>query len=490
MKITLIHKISKTNSKESPIFIRLRSKDLNGNYSSSLISTGISVFPKFFKNGVIKSSSPNFNNHQRVINNILLELETLSLQIKEDGFEPNPLLLKKEYENRVIEKISISPIPKSFWKSFEEWKNTKRGKSRGYTKTIITLKNRLLDFQEFVNHPITFEFLVNKTILFQSEFDNFLTQNKELSNNYINKLYGNLSSFLFFSYQLGYIHRKPKLKLLSQLVIDEKVYLRTEEVIKLFNSTKWDYDESKDFSKNSNIYIIEQELLGKNKKKHGGVLKLTNWEYVKWVHLWCCSIGCRISDIPHFKVNDFTFDRKTQIISWIQQKTDKVNNVPLNDVSGFIYQKFSSGKSLTQPLFPSLSTQKFNKHLKLLLKDLRFNRLVSRPKKVGSKVINTEERPLWELISSHAGRRSFTKNLIDLGTMDYQTIMKLSSHKTFSQFSKYISVITEDVLKSRKLYSLDSNSSKTLQNQLIVGFNKLSDEDKKMILGLTLSLNK
>jgi hypothetical protein len=66
----------------------------------------------------------------------------------------------------------------------------------------------------------------------------------------------------------------------------------------------------------------------------------------------------------------------------------------------------------------------------------------------------------------------------------------LSSHKTFSQFSKYISVITEDVMKSRKLYSMDSDTSESYQNQLISEFNKLSEDNKKIILGLTRSLNK
>ena len=40
-----------------------------------------------------------------------------------------------------------------------------------------------------------------------------------------------------------------------------------------------------------------------------------------------------------------------------------------------------------------------------------------------------------------------------MGNMDYSTIMKLSGHKTFSEFSKYISVTQTDVLKSRGLYS-------------------------------------
>ena len=117
--------------------------------------------------------------------------------------------------------------------------------------------------------------------------------------------------------------------------------------------------------------------------------------------------------------------------------------------------------------------------------------MVSKPKRVGSYVVNTDEVKLWEVISSHSGRRGFVKNLIDLGTMDYQTIMKLSSHKTFSQFSKYVSVINDDLLKSRELYrEIDTTSGESIENNLVKEFKKLSDENKKMILGLTISLNK
>ncbi len=121
-------------------------------------------------------------------------------------------------------------------------------------------------------------------------------------------------------------------------------------------------------------------------------------------------------------------------------------------MGGFIFKKFSSGKSRSQTLFPSVSQSKFNKQLKNLCEESGFlNRLVSNPKRVGSDVINTKEKPLWELISSHGGRRGFVKNSIDLGKMDYRTIMKLSGHKTFSEFSKYISVTSEDVLKIQDL---------------------------------------
>ena len=53
-------------------------------------------------------------------------------------------------------------------------------------------------------------------------------------------------------------------------------------------------------------------------------------------------------------------------MEWIQQKTNRRNSVPINDISGFIFRKFSRGKKLEQLLFPPLSIQKFNKHCLLL----------------------------------------------------------------------------------------------------------------------------
>ena len=488
MKVTFrLEKRNIDSSGKIPIFLRIR-----GNNSETSIKTGISVFDKDFKNGVLKTRVDNYSSKSSILNSMLNDIESIIGGIKEDGQEPNPSLIKKLYLDRKVSKEFDTPKPnKTFWKSFEEWEETKKGKSRGYRKTLITLKNRLKDYEENRKIPITFDFLVTKTVIFQSEFENFLWDSKKLSNNYINKLYGNLSSFLFHCYQLGYINRKPKIKSLQELDIDEKIYLRTDEVIKLFNSLKWNFKKGKDFSKNSHIYTIEQPLEGTRSEEFGKVLRLTNWELVKDIFLFLNSVGCRYSDIPFFKVNDFNFDRDTQVIEWIQQKTDKVNRVPLNDISGFIFTKYSSGKKLTQNLFPKLSIQKFNKHLKLLLKDLKFNRYVTKPKRVGSEVVNTDEVKLWEVISSHSGRRGFVKNLIDLGTMDYQTIMKLSSHKTFSQFSKYVSVINDDLLKSRELYSqVDKSKNISIEENMIKEFKKLDDEKKKMILGLTVGLNK
>ena len=75
-----------------------------------------------------------------------------------------------------------------------------------------------------------------------------------------------------------------------------------------------------------------------------------------------------------------------------------------------------------------------------------------------------------------------------MGNMDYSTIMKLSGHKTFSEFSKYISVTQTDVLKSRGLYSLQPNKN-DMDSKLSKMFKKLSEDDRNMIFGLTQSLS-
>lgn len=484
----------KDSNGESPLYVRIRNKNSNGKYSESSISIGVDISEKHFNKGSITSKTPNFTDKQRIINSVLDLVERIIGESKEEGIEPTPQYIKIQYEKRKeLKQIKTeveTPQMKEdhqFWKVWEEYWKTKKNTSYGYRKTINTTKNHLMGFEEHTKRTLTFDYIILKTIVFQGELNDYLWNQKNHSNSYVNKLYDNLSGFLYFSHKMGYIKRKPDLKNTTILEKDEKIYLNTEEVIKLFNWKKFDYEpnKEKELLKNKHITIIEQPLEGKNSKKFGGVLKVTNWELVKYIFLFQNCIGCRIGDIPYFKVNNMNFDKKSQLLSWIQQKTDKRVQVPLNDMGGFIFKKFSSGKSRSQTLFPSISQSKFNKQLKNLCEESGFlNRLVSNPKRVGSKVVDTKEEPLYKLISSHGGRRGFVKNSIDLGKMDYRTIMKLSGHKTFSEFSKYISVTSEDVLKIQDLYKVDDKTKTKKSEYLVDGFNKLTDEDQKVLIGV------
>lgn len=486
MKITLFHKTQQPNHKgECEVYYRIRSKD-----GQNMISTNVYVLPKEFVKGNIKVSHPQYKSLNITLLTVRKDLDSIIDSLNEEGIEFTPRYVKKKYEELQRDKNDDVVDILDFWEGFEEYQQTKRFKSYGYKKTIKTLENHLRNFEIHNGRKITYEWIVNKTILFQTEFNDYLWNVKGLSNSYVNKLYDNLSGFLFNSHLNGYIKHKPKLTFEKTYERDEKIYLNTEEVVKLFNSQKWSYEEDKEdeLIENDSIIIIEGKLEGTKSDRFGGVRKITNWELVKDIFLWLNSTGMRIGDVKTIRANNFNFDRKTQLISWTQSKTMKRVEVPLNDISGFIFTKYSSGKKLEQLLFPPISQQKFNKQLKKLLKDLKFNRMVSKPMRVGSKVVNEQPKPLWELISSHSGRRGFIKNSIDLGNMDYSTIMKLSGHKTFSEFSKYISVTQTDVLKSRGLYSL-SPSKSDMGKKLIEMFNKLGDEEKNIVFGVVQSIS-
>tara|TARA_B100000767_G_C19738129_1_gene524860 strand:- start:240 stop:1664 length:1425 start_codon:yes stop_codon:yes gene_type:complete len=464
--------------------------NFDGKEYQSIIGIGYDLEPKYFKNGSISSRSSNYHEINEEINSTITELRLILIELKRENKIPLPNLVKHIYFEKIKQKKFDTPKIKSFWGAYKEWSGTKNGLSRGYIKTLITLGNRLKDFEDFRKIPISFEFITSSTQLFQSQFQNFLWENRKLTNGYINKLLASLGSFLHYGYEMGYIGKKPRFKINGTPKQLEKPFLRSDEVLRLFNSDKFDYKDEKNWNKlkslkgvKNHLYLIKEDLEGKNSKKYEDILTISNWELVRFIHLWCCSVGCRFGDVAHFRISDFTFDREKKSMEWIQQKTKKRNSVPINDISGYIFRKFSSGKKLEQLLFPPLSIQKFNKHLKLLLKELNFNRRISKPRMRGSVMIDDKPKELYELISSHSGRHSFITNTIELGTMDYKTIMSLSGHSTTSSFLGYVSVLNEQQEKASKLYKLDTTDEIEGEKKLVQLYNKLGDSDKKFLMG-------
>jgi hypothetical protein len=211
MNLSLKLKTQTQNSNgESPLFLRLRTTINNIDMESS-IHTGIDLLPKFFRNGNILHKTPDFLVKQKIINSIYRDIERIIGEIKDEGIEPNPSLVKSRYSQSLVVKENKSPIVKTFWKSFDEFFNTKKHKSRGYVKTFITLKNRLIEFEEYNKTKITFDLIIGNPIKFQFELQDFFWEKKKLSNGYINKLLENLSQFFYYCFQQGYNLKKTSL---------------------------------------------------------------------------------------------------------------------------------------------------------------------------------------------------------------------------------------------------------------------------------------
>jgi integrase len=488
MKIVPFLKINKSKSHE--LYVRMRDSYEGKDYQST-IGLGHVIDPKHFKGGRVSTRHPDYLIINEELNGIISELRRILVDVKNEGKYPLPSLVKHLYEEEIYKRKfdTVKIVP--FWTAFEEWRETKNGLSRGYTKTLLTLGNRLKGFEKKRRTPITFNYITTSTQLFQSHFQNYLWDDRNLTNGYINKLFNSLSSFLHYSHEMGYISKKPRFKVQGTPKLLEKPFLRSDEVIKLFNSDQFDYKTRENWEKlqknkkvRNHLYLIHQKLEGKNSQKWGGELVITNWELIRFIHLWCCSVGCRFGDVEHFKVNDFTFDRENKHMEWIQQKTKRRNSVPINDISGYIFTKFSRGKKLDQNLFPPISIQKFNKSIKYLLEELKFNRELTIPRQRGSILVGNKPQPLYSLISSHSGRHSFITNTIELGTMDYKTIMSLSGHTTTSSFLGYVSVLENQRIKARDLYKLEKQDPSDVNEELLNKFNKLDSQKKVMIINL------
>jgi site-specific recombinase XerD len=489
MNITYRLNNKETNtSGDKQIYVRLRGLNKKKKTEECTIGTGIYINEKYFVKGNISTNSPSYSVLNTKLVGVYNDIETVIYQMRSSKLFISPIAVKVEYLKYISNRDVISISYVTFWQAYDEFVDMRKHNTAGYLKTLKTLRNRLEEYEKWSKKKLSFDFILNNTNTFQFQLQDYLWTERNLSNSYVNKLLSNLSHFLYFCYSQRYITTRPKFKNNSTVDRDEKIYLYKEEVIKLFNSNQFNYEDGKIYN-NNHIYIVKDVLEGSNKERYGLVRYYTNWELVKDTFLFLCSIGCRYSDIPSFKVNHFNFDENNSAFSWIQQKTNKRVVVPRNDISEFIFRKYARGKSLKQTLFPTISIQKFNKSLKLVLKELKFDRLVTYPKKIGSTVVNNEEVFLYELISSHSGRRTFIKNMIDMGTMDYQTIMKMSGHRTISQFQKYISVSPRDINKGRGLFKIDSDNQSSDETKLLNGFNKLSDKNKVMILELINSMS-
>ena len=433
--------------KVCPIHLKYSS---NGEYKR--FPTKIYIEPKYWKEGKVSNRCPDYTNINRTITSIRKRKEDVITEITEMGGIPTPHLVKVNFDKNTDVQLVKQPKSEGFWKNFQQFLKEKESYQRGYTKTLISLKNTLEKFEIETKKKMSFDYIFFGN--FEYDFKTFCLKvtiptksgpkvnNVGLSNNYVNKIFSNLKIFLSWCKQNRKVTETVKFKTLKMVRSDVLVYLNTSEVKKMFDYKKYDYP---------NLYPNVDVI--KDIDKNGNPIYRNNLELIKDIFTFQCSVGCRWGDIHTMSVGMFKIEKGFFV--WTMNKTKENVIVPENDISLGIFRKYSKGKSQQQFLFPKYSQQKFNKHLKDIGKELGFKRLIERKILVGNDYRKGTEKNVftYELLSSHSGRRSFIKNLIDMRTMDNWSIMKLSGHKTISSFQKYVSVEKDDIKKGQDLYS-------------------------------------
>lgn len=171
-----------------------------------------------------------------------------------------------------------------------------------------------------------------------------------------------------------------------------------------------------------------------------------NLETAKDIFIVQCFLGCRIGDFMEMK--------KTNIIKGAieyypnKTKADRTEiiRVPLLPNVIDIIDKYKD----TEKLLPFLAEQDYNEAIRKILFECKIHRMVTVKNTLS---LETEQKPIWQVASSHICRRTFIGNLYNQ-LKDPLIIGQMSGHAPGSRsFARYRTINDDTMLDAIKLLS-------------------------------------
>lgn len=151
---------------------------------------------------------------------------------------------------------------------------------------------------------------------------------------------------------------------------------------------------------------------------------------------FCCFTGLRFSDmVSLLKVNVIE-----DAILLVTRKTNDTLRIELNKYSRAIMERYIHAENCNT-LFPRISSQRYNEYLKEACKKAGFDSVISETFYRGGRRVQ-ETHAKWELMTSHAGRRTFICNSLALG-IPPEVVMKWTGHSDYKAMRPYIDVADE-----------------------------------------------
>lgn len=275
------------------------------------------------------------------------------------------------------------------------------------SRTVEKYETLLKQLQAFAKHKhirLTFDSL---DLTFQEGLVAYLIHQVKLTNNTIAKKISLFKTFLHWAADRGYNTKA-----------EYKKFKQKEEHVDIITLT---HDEL--------MSLINLDLSGKPRL-----------ERVRDVFCFGCFTGQRFSDIVGLQPDHIKGDR-WQLHT---QKTKDSISVPLNDYALEILTKYTSkGQKL-----PSVSNQKTNDYLKDLGELAGIDEPVTHTRYQGVKKIQRTE-PKHKFLGTHTARRTFITLSLEKG-MRPEVVMKISGHKNYRTFQKYINLTSKAVESEMK----------------------------------------
>ena len=442
---------------------------------------------KTYGKNPIKKSDENYKEKNLLLKQKVKEVEDVIYKINHNYEIPTTDLVKsylksniRKKEKRTFKKMDFSFILNQY-KEYIIQKSTLR---YGYKKTLKSNIKKIEEFvkvfQETSNYKLTINDIDDDI---QFKLLDFLNSKGEQPST-IRKRFKVLSSLYNWCKLNNYTDKNFKIISFNHDNEREVIYLNRDEVLKLYNFTDFNYENSK-YHKHTSYFITDN-------LKDGKTITYTNYEVYRDMLVFGCGVGCRYGDLVKLKLDNYHFskDRTKGFFVFRMEKSrvGKQVKVPINNLTFQIWKKYSKNKSREDYIFPRtkqgkpIYNEKVNKSIKKIGKIVELDRLVSRPKFTieGTVVEGSDTRePLHKFLSSHIMRRTFIREGIE-NKIPIHILMTMSGHTTEKVFRKYFSTTTKELdNEGKKMFTfnlggetqneepkIQDNSNPSLENQL------------------------
>ncbi len=335
------------------------------------------------------------------------------------------------------EEITNSSRRPSAIKYFDEFVRDQSIENQ-WTSGTMECWNAFRKHLAYVAKQSTFEFFNDDGI---NAFVRYLRVHEQMEEKTVQKHYLNLRWFLNWAIRKRYASEReigknqPKFKVIEKPVI----FLTKEELLKLYR-----YEIPTNGTK-----VILHNYQGEEYEKE--VHDASALAKTRDCFCFCAFTSLRYSDMAALKRGDIHED-------YIDISTVKTNDhlpINLNAFAKEILNKYKDEKFPGGLALPVISNQKMNDYIKELCELCEFNAPISRVcYKAGQR--QEETRPKYELVGTHAGRRTFICFALSSG-IPPQVVMKWTGHSDYKAMKPYIDIAEKTKADAMKLFEMGLN---------------------------------
>jgi len=269
-----------------------------------------------------------------------------------------------------------------------------------------------------------------------SAFIKYLREKAHLEEVSVRKYYKNLGWFLRWAIRNKYTTQddikryQPKFKAIHKPVI----FLTREELMRVYH-----YEVP---ANGTEVKLYDMDGLPYTKivQEAGGIAKARD------LFCFCAFTSLRFSDMYNLCRSNID----DNFIHVVTQKTHDSLPINLNSYSRAILDKYKDCKFKRDKALPVITNQQMNAALKDLCELCGINEPIRKSKYVNGTRIE-EVFPKWQLVGTHAARKSFICYALSIGIPPVM-VMKWTGHSDFQSMKPYIDIASADKSQAMALF--------------------------------------